>query len=85
MSGRPHRVKRDTHETTLERARKRFRVGDKVRVRPSGEVGIVASTPFEGTGLPAHLYGVGFDGGVVRGVHPLLLVMVVAADEDHCN
>jgi hypothetical protein len=84
------RTKRDPLHVALEHARKKFRVGDKVRVRSSGDVGIVAVRP---TGdvctvastlgaIPPHLYGVEFETGV-KAVHPLLLVLVEPADQEH--
>jgi hypothetical protein len=87
------RTRRDPLHVELERARKRFRVGDRVRVRSSGDVGVVvvrpsgdvftvASTP--GAFPPQHLYEVQFEAGT-KVVHPLLLVLVEPADEDDLN
>jgi hypothetical protein len=77
----------------LEHARRKFRVGDRVRVRSNGDVGVVvvrptgdactvASTP--GAFPPQHLYGVVFQTGV-KAIHPLLLVIVEPANKDDCN
>lgn len=86
------RTGRDPLHVALERARKQFRVGDRVRVRPTGDVGIVAVRPIgdirtvrsKPGALPPHLYGVEFETGV-KAVHPLLLVLVEPADQDGSN
>jgi hypothetical protein len=85
------RIRRDPLQVTLEHARRRFRVGDRVRVRPTGDVGIVVvrpigdvCTPSTPGALPPHLYGVEFETGV-KAVHPLLLVLVETANEEGCN
>jgi hypothetical protein len=68
----------------LEHARRKFHVGDRVREKHTGKVGIVACRPGEGNGIPCHLYGIRHDDGVIRAVHPLLLLRVEAVD-DGCS
>jgi hypothetical protein len=79
------RARRDPLELTLERARRKFRVGDRVRDKHSGHIGVVASRPGENGGYPAHLYVIKLQSGEVRPVHPLLLVLVEDADQSDCN